>query len=93
MPITPDPYLLQTEKVDAERLKDNRAVQVGGNVEQRKRHLQDLRREGMVSTPEPYPCAAFVNWAIVVACLVILTVLSIPELRNALAAAIKELSR
>lgn len=93
MPVTHDPYLLKTDKVDANRLTDDRAVQVGGNVEQRQRHLQDLRREAMVSTPEPYPCAAFVNWAIVVACMVILAVLSVPELRNAVAAAVKELTR
>lgn len=93
MPITPDPYLLHTEKVDATALNDDRAVQVGGNVEQRQRHERDLTTKPMASTPEPYPCAHFVDWVILSLCMVALAVVSVPELRAAAAEAITNLIR
>ena len=47
---TPDPFLLQAHRVDATRLPDNRAVHVGGNVEQRRQapHLRLIK-------PAPLP--------------------------------------
>lgn len=88
---TPDPFLLQAHRVDASRLPDDRAVQVGGDVEQIKRHARDLATEAMVSTPQPYKYAALINWLIVVGCMLTLGVLSVPELRDAAAQVIRQL--
>lgn len=88
MSLTPDPFLLQVHRVDASRLPDDRAVQVGGDVEQIKRHAGDLATEAMVSTPQPYKLAALVDWLVVCGCMLTLAVLSVPELREAAAQAI-----
>lgn len=84
MSLTPDPYLLRLHRVDASELEDNRVVQVAGEPEQIRRHLADLSTEPVESAPKPHPCAALVNWLIVVGCAVAIAVVSIPELRDAI---------
>lgn len=89
MSLTPDPYLLRLHRVDASELEDNRVVQVAGESEQIRRHLHDLATEPMESAPQPHPCAALVNWLIVVGCTIALAVISIPELRDAIVGALR----
>lgn len=112
MSLTPDPFLLQAHRVDASRLPDNRAVHVGGNVEQKQPrahrctgwtchhalacpdkhcpgHPSKLeQRLQQAGKPHPYKLAALINWLIVVGCMLTLSVLSVPELREAAAQAI-----
>lgn len=79
MSITHDPYLL---RVTGDDLTDNRAVLVGGDVEQINRHSLDIEIE---STPQPYQIAALVDWLAVCACLILIAIASVPELRAAIA--------
>lgn len=79
MSITNEPYLL---RVDGSDLTDSRAVIVGGDVEQINRHSIDIEIE---STPQPYRIAALVDWLAVCACLILIAIASVPELRAAVA--------
>lgn len=79
MSITNEPYLL---RVDGSDLTDSSAVIVGGEVEQINRHSLDIEIE---STPQPYHLAALVNWLYVCACLILIAIASVPELRAAIA--------
>lgn len=84
MSLTPDPYLMRVRGTD---IADSRAVIVGGDFEQIDRHAKDLAADADAeSKPVPHPAASFINWLIVCGCAIALAVVSVPELRAAVAA-------
>jgi len=77
MSITNEPYLLH--RVDAKQLEDAQTVHVAGHFEQRH---HDPEPEAQ---PKPHHLAALIDWLIVTGCLITIAVVSVPELRAAVA--------